>query len=141
MSSTKHQRLAAPALVFVGGTIIAMAIGIGHGWANAWLAEAITDFLALGYFLLAGSDSDLGAVYGNRADERQVQVVMQASHISMLFMIAIAFVGVVITVALKKEYWEFELFGNAGGFAYLLSIMFLTARDRNVNESSESRND
>jgi hypothetical protein len=138
MTSTKSQRLTAPAVVWVGGTIIAGAIAIGHGWSNAALAEGITILLGVGYYLLAGSDSDLGAVYGNRADERQVQVVMRASHISMLLMLAIAFVGVVISVALKKQYWEFELFGNAGGFAYLLSILFLGARDENANESSNS---
>lgn len=138
MTSTKTQRFTAPAVVFVGGTIIAAAIAVGHGWSNAAIAEVVTIVLAAGYYLLAGSDSDLGAVYGNRADERQVQVVMRASHISMLLMFAIAFVGVVITVALKKQYWEFELFGNAGGFAYLISILVLGNHDENANESSNS---
>jgi hypothetical protein len=139
MTSTKQQRLTAPAVVLVGGTIIAAAIAIGHGWPNAGFAEAIAIVLAAGYYLLAGSDSDLGAVYGNRADERQVLVVMRASHISMLLMLAIAFVGVVITVALNKNYWQFELFGNAGGFAYLISILVLGAHEEQVLDSHDTK--
>jgi hypothetical protein len=64
---------------------------------------------------------------------------MRASHISLMPMLAIAFVGVVMTVALKKQYWEFELFGNAVGFAYLLSIIFMGARDEKANESYPSK--
>lgn len=139
MTSSKRQRLTAPVVVFVGGTIIAAAIAIGHGWSNAGVAEGVTVLLAVGYYLLAGSDSDLGAVYGNRADERQMQVVMRASNISMLIMLAIAFVGVVITVALNKQYWEFELIGNAGGFAYLISILALGAHDEDVSSSRGSQ--
>ena len=46
MTSSKRQRLTAPVVVFVGGTIIAAAIAIGHGVKVGALIGEELDHLA-----------------------------------------------------------------------------------------------
>ena len=71
MRGSKGPRWLAPVTVIIGGSIIALAVGIGHDWLKALIAEIITLVLGVSYYLLTRSNSDVGAIYGGRADERQ----------------------------------------------------------------------
>ncbi len=118
-----NSRWQAPATVIIGGSIIALAVGIGHGWSKALIAEAIVLALGVGYFLLTGSNSDVGAIYGGRADERQHQVYLRASAAALRIMLGTAFICAVITVALNDSYWQSDVIGSVGGLAFLICLV------------------
>ena len=131
MSKNHRSRFVAPAVVLAAGSVISGAVAIGHAWNDAVIAEVVTVLLSFGYYMMTKSDSDIGAVYGNRADERQVHVVLKASRNSMLVMLAIAFVGVVVTVAMNEVYWQFDVLGSAA-VSPISSVSWSTARTTNL---------
>ena len=55
MRGNKGSRWLAPVTVIIGGSIIALAVGIGHDWSKALITEIITLVLGVGYFLLTRS--------------------------------------------------------------------------------------
>ncbi|MFZ0767993.1 MAG: hypothetical protein WAM64_02090, partial [Acidimicrobiales bacterium] len=77
---------------------------------------------------------DIGAIYRHRADERQKLVFMRASVTALRVTLAAAFVCVVITVALKKNYWQADVIGSLGGVSFLLGLATYGASDDDVNE-------
>jgi|HubBroStandDraft_1064217.scaffolds.fasta_scaffold153632_2 hypothetical protein len=140
MKSLKHSRQRAPLTVAVGGTIIAVAVGIGHGWSDALIAEVVTLCVAAGYYLLTGSNGDVGAIYGNRADERQRIVYWRASALALRVMLLSAFVCAVITVAMKDNYWQADVIGSVGGASFLLGLAGYGASDeRSLEEDYDER--
>jgi uncharacterized membrane protein len=140
MKTLTHSRLLAPLTVAFGGTIIAIAVGMGHGWGNALIAEVITLCVAAGYFLLTGSNSDVGAIYGNRADERQRIVYWRASALALRVMLFAAFVCVAVTVAMKDNYWQADVIGSVGGASFLLGLAGYGASDeKSLEGNSDER--
>ena len=136
MTKTKFSRLLAPVVVTVAGSVIAGAVAIGHTWADALIAELVTLVIGIGYFLLTGSDSDVGAIYGHRADERQRLVVMKAARLATIAMVGVAFVCVVITVALDDNYWQADVIGTLGGLSYVFGMFVYGAHDNDSVGSS-----
>ena len=122
MRGTKGSRWHAPVTVVIGGSVIALAVGIGHDWSKALITEIIALVLGVGYFLLTRSNSDVGAIYGERADERQNLVYLRASATALRVMLGAAFVCAVITVALNDNYWQSDVIGSAGGVAFLFCL-------------------
>jgi peptidoglycan/LPS O-acetylase OafA/YrhL len=129
MINTRNSRLCAPIAVVVIGSGIAGATAIGHTWVDALITETVTLALAFGYFLLTGSDSDIGAIYGRRSDERQTTVRLQAARFAFVVMIGAAFVCAVISIALNETYWQADVIGSVGGVAFVASIMHRGVRD------------
>jgi uncharacterized membrane protein len=119
----------APTVVAVAGSVLAGAVAIGHFWGDALITEVITLLLGIGYFALTRSDSDVGAIYGRRADERQRQVLLKASRLAFVVMISAAYSCAVIAVALGGTYWQADLIGSLGGVAYLLGMMVYGAHE------------
>jgi hypothetical protein len=70
MIATRHTRLIVPAGTLVLGSSIAVWVWIGSGWRAALGIEAVTIAGASLCFLLGGRDSDVGALFGSRPDER-----------------------------------------------------------------------
>jgi len=122
MRSNKSSRWLAPATVIIGGSIIALAVGIGHEWSKALITEIVTLVLGVGYFILTGRNSDIGAIYGGRADERQHLVYLRASATALRVVLGAAFVCAVISVALNDNYWQSDVIGSVGGVAFLLCL-------------------
>ena len=129
MNRTRRSHLLAPVVVSVAGTGVAGAVAIGHSWADALITELVTLLIGTGYFFLTKSDSDVGAIYGHRADERQREVLYRASRLALIVMIVAAFVCVLITVAMGDNYWQADLIGSLGGLAYLLGLMIYGAHE------------
>ena len=123
MIRTRNSRLYAPIATVVVGSVVAGAIAIGHTWGDALIAEIVTLVVALGYYFLTGSDSDIGAIYGQRSDERQTIVRMNATRFAFIVTIGAAFVCTVIDVALNESYWQPELIGSIGGVAFLIALV------------------
>ena len=122
-------RLLAPLTVIAAGSIVAGAVAVGHTWFDALIAEMVTLAVATGYFFLTGRDSDAGAIYSRRTDERQQAVRMNASRLAFIVMIGAAFVCAVVTVALNDNYWQADVIGSVGGVTFLLGLAIYGAHD------------
>ena len=107
-------RLVAPAVTVVLGTAIAVGAWIGSGWGAALGIEVVTMLGAVGYFVLGGRDSDLGALFGSRPDERQAGIGVRATVLTGVVLIAVAIGGVVISSARGRSGWPFVLFSVVG---------------------------
>ena len=129
MKATRSQRWQAAGTVVIGGSIIACAVGIGHSWASARITEIIVVVLGAGYYGLTTSNSDAGAIYGGRADERQHLVYLRASAIALRVMLAAAFICVVVTVARDDSYWQSDVIGSVGAIAFLFCLAAYGDRD------------
>ena len=122
MNGTKHSRLRAPAAIASLGTIIAGAVAYGRGWSAAITVEIFV-FLAAAYvYGLARSDSDIGAVFGRRTDERQRLIEMKARELSMAVMYLASVVCVAIALSLKQNYWQADVIGSVGGISFMLGL-------------------
>ena len=67
MMRLSHGRLRVPAGMLVLGTGLAAAVLVGQGWQNAIPVEVVTVIAAVGYFLLGGLNTDVGAFTGRAA--------------------------------------------------------------------------
>ena len=65
-------RMRTPVSVAVMGTVVAAALAVSQGWAVGIVIEVVFVALAAGYWAWGGKDTDVGAVIGHRADERQI---------------------------------------------------------------------
>lgn len=145
MTRSKSARLLAPAAIVATGSILAGAVAIGHTWGDALATEVVTLLLSVGYYFLTGSDSDVGAIYGHRADERQRFVLMQATRLAFTVMLGAAFVCAAITIAMGKNYWQADVIGSLGAISYLLGMSIYGAhedespidRDRAVDDDGQ----
>lgn len=141
MTGKRVTRWQAPITVIIGGSIIALAVGIGHGWSKALITEVAVVVLAGGYYLLTGGNSDLSAIYGARADERQHLVYLRASATALRVMLGAAFVCAVITIALKESYWQSDVIGSVGGVAFLLCLATFGDGDTTARDSEYAMRD
>ena len=132
MTKNKHARWIAPASTLAIGTAMAIAVRIGHTWTYAIVTEVIVVLFAVGYYLLAGTKSDVGAIYGQRKDERQRHVVMKASRFAMIVMYGVTFVIALIMVAANKTYWQEDVIASVGGVSYFLALLAYGAHDEDA---------
>jgi hypothetical protein len=131
MTRTNGSRLITPVIVTLAGSIVAGAIAVGHTWGDALVAEIVTLVLAVGYYLVTRSNSDLGAIYGHRADERQREVLLRATRLAFTVMLGAAFLCTVISVALGDNYWQADLIGSLGGVVYIVGMVGYGAHETN----------
>jgi len=130
----KHARLIAPLSTLAVGTTIAVAVRIGHRWSDAIATEVVVVLFAVGYYLLTGTKSDIGAIYGQREDERQRHVVMKASRFAMIVMFGVTFVIALIMVAANKTYWQEDVIASVGGVSYFLALLAYGAHDEDATD-------
>jgi len=128
MIFTKHPRLVVPAVMVFLGSAIALGSWIGQGWKAAIGVELITVVAACGYFVLGCRDSDLGALFGAKADERQATIGMRATALAGNAMVLVAIGGVVVATAVGSSAWPFFLFCAVGATAFLVGLFVY--RDR-----------
>jgi hypothetical protein len=130
MTKTHNSRLTVPLTVSAAGSVIAGAVAVGHTWRGALITEVVTLVIAAAYYVTTGRDSDVGAIYAQRADERQTMVRMNACRLAFIVMICAAFVCAVVTVALHDSYWQADVIGSLGGLAFLFGLKVFGAHDR-----------
>lgn len=130
MTRRSRRRLWTPAVAGIGGSAISLAVGLGqHNWAATVIGEAVTAIAVVFIYLTAKKDSDLGAVLGLRADERQELIRLKASRVSAVVGVAGSVIACVIAAAINAAYWPFEALYIASGAAYLVSIRVYGARE------------
>jgi len=125
---TRKPRLVAPAVTLVLGTAIAIGAWVGKGWGAALVIELGTVVGATGYFVLGGRDSDVGALFGSRPDERQASIGMRSTALAGNVLVLVAIGGTVIATAVGTAVWPFLLFCFVGGATYLVGLVIY--RDR-----------
>lgn len=140
MNARKSSSFIGVITVAVAGTVMTGAVALGHTWGDALISEVVTMLLALGYSVVTSSNSDVGAIYARRADERQHLVVLRASRFAMLAMFAVAFFGAVITVALGEDYWQFDLV-EAWAASRTSSVCFRTGPTWKMSRPNGSTSD
>ena len=128
MIATRYRRLVAPAVTVVLGSAIALGAWIGTGWGAALSVEVVTIIGACGYYVLGARDSDVGALFGSRPDERQASIGMRATALTGNVLILVAIGGVVIATATGVSAWPFFLFCSVGAATFLVGLIIY--RDR-----------
>jgi hypothetical protein len=119
MMSFIRPRLRVPVAVAVLGTAATTAVVVGQGWTTAIYVEIPWVALAVGYHVWGGKDSDVGAVIGSRADERQASLEMKVTALQGKVMTAAAAVAFLIAVAVKATIWPFVIFVVLAGVSGL----------------------
>ncbi len=128
MISTKHPRLVVPAVMAALGTVVALASWIGTGWGAGAAVELVTIVATIGYLVLGGRDTDVGALLGSRPDERQASVGLRATALAGLVLGVVALAGLVIAAAVGRTVWPFALFCLVGGVSFAVGVLIY--RDR-----------
>jgi hypothetical protein len=119
---TRHPRLIVPAAALVLGSAIAAGAGIGAGWGAAFGVEAVAIAGAIFYYFVGAKDTDTGALFGGRPDERQASISMRSTALAGNALILTALGGVIVTSALSKTSWPFLLFCVVGAATYLMGL-------------------
>lgn len=128
MIKTMRPRLQVPATMAVLGTAIAIGSWVGSGWKSAVGIEIVTVVATVAYFMLGGRDSDFGALFGSRADERQISISMRATVLAANVLALLAIGGVVVSMAMGALVWPFLLFAVVGGITYFLGLLIYRHR-------------
>ena len=109
MKDAKHGRLAAPVIMIIGGTGFTAATAAAYGWVAAIAVAAVAVVAAVGYYVWGGRDSDMGAMFGARVDERQSLLRTRAQALALLAGTVAGLVGFMVALALKDPVWPFAL--------------------------------
>ncbi|HYB48634.1 MAG TPA: hypothetical protein VED20_14990, partial [Streptosporangiaceae bacterium] len=110
-----RSRLRAPVSVAAVGTVLTAIMGVSQGWAPAVATAVATVVFAFGVYAWSGKDTDMGAVMGHRADERQAGIRMKVSALQgevLTVAAVIVFLVAVIgkaTVWPKANIWPYEI--------------------------------
>jgi hypothetical protein len=128
MMKTMTPRLRVPITMAILGTAIAIASGVSSGWTAALIVEAFVVVCTIGFYVLGGRDSDLGADIGSRADERQATIQLRASALTVSVTALVAVIGFVIQTARGANTSSFALFACVIAVTYLVG--FVIYRDR-----------
>jgi hypothetical protein len=141
MTRRKHPRVWAPISVGIMGSAIVVAVGVSRGWGAAIGVAVAVFVIAAFFYLVGGSDSDAGAVFGNRADERQALVALKAQALALRVMVLGALVGWAIAIALKGLYWPFDLIFSAGGITFWIGLGIYGVREDSPIGSTDALQD
>ena len=119
MMTFLRPRLRVPAAMAVLGTAATTAVVVSQGWTTAMYVEIAWIALAAGYYVWGGKDTDVGAVIGSRANERQASLEMKVTALQGKVMTAGAVVAFLIAVAVKATLWPFAVFVVLAGLSEL----------------------
>jgi len=128
MKSAKHGRLVAPAMTIIFGTGLAAAVAAAQGWEAAIPVAVIAVAGAVGYYVWGGRDSDTGAMFGPRVDERQSLLRMRAQALAAMAVAVTGVVGYMVAVALKDPVWPFVLFLGVEAVVFIAGLVIYGAR-------------
>jgi hypothetical protein len=128
----RHPRLVAPLAPLaplVAGTMVAGAVAIGHTWVGAIVTEVVTVIVSFMYYLLTGRDSDVGAIYGQRSDERQTEVRLKAIRLAFYRRDDHGIRDRDVMVAFGGQYWQEDVLW-AWAVSRIFSVSLATVRMR-----------
>ncbi|HXQ75430.1 MAG TPA: hypothetical protein VN791_02955 [Acidimicrobiales bacterium] len=124
MIATASARLRVPAVMAIGGSAIALGSLVGAGWKSGLGVEVVTVMATIGYYVLGGRDSDAGALFGSRPDERQAGIAMRATTSTGNVLCVVVLGGFVVTTALGRDVWPFALMSVVGGITFVVALVY-----------------
>jgi hypothetical protein len=126
MMSFIRPRWRKPAGAVLAGAVFAAAWiirGGPHSWEFATLFAVLALGRAFAFWVWGGEESDAGAVFGSRGDERQKQVGQQSWALTGRLAMLAAFIGLTVAVAVKATWWwPFLVMFCVTGAAFLLGL-------------------
>jgi hypothetical protein len=130
MSSANHRRLVAPAITIIfGAGLAAAAAAAAQGWGAAIPIAVIAVVAAVGYYVWGGRDSDTGAMFGARVDERQSLLRMRAQALALLAGTVAGLVGFMVALALKDPVWPFALILGIEAVTFIAGLAIYRVRE------------
>jgi hypothetical protein len=121
--SSRRSRFLVPVVMAIGGSAIAVASLIGFGWKGALGVEVITVMVTLGYYALGGRGTDIGALFGSRADRRQADIAMHSKALTGNVLFIVALVGFVVATAMGRFEWPFALMCVVGAGTFIAGLL------------------
>lgn len=110
MNRSIRPRLRTPLKMIAGGLVtIAITVAV-YGWVTVAVLGPIVVIAAAGYYLWGGRDSDVGALIGHKADERQVNLQLKMQALVGKVMSVAAAVAYLVAFAVKATLWPFGIF-------------------------------
>ena len=119
MMSSIPPRLRAPVYMLVGGAAIDVIAGAAWGWGSLVSLGPITVAAAVGYYVLAGRDSDFSAMLRDQADERQAYRRLKIQALVGRVMTAAVAIGYLAAAVAKATLWPFAIFVALAGVTFL----------------------
>jgi L-alanine-DL-glutamate epimerase-like enolase superfamily enzyme len=113
-------RLRAPVYMLVGGAVIDAVAVAAWGWGSLVSLGPLTVVAAVGYYVLAGRDSDFAWMLREQADERQayrrLKIQALVGRVTALAA-AVAYLGAAVA---KATLWPFAVILGVVGVTFLL---------------------
>ena len=128
MMRLSHGRLRVPAGMLILGTGLAAAVLVGQGWHNAIPVEVVTVIAAVGYFLLGGLNTDVGAIYGPSGDERQQMVRLRAQALTGVVTVLAAVIGFMVQIARRAPTWPFGVVVGTAATSFVVGLAIYRVR-------------
>lgn len=132
MKSSRRRRWYVMAGIAVYGAVIAAVVVPGHGWAAVIPVEAITVAGAIAAYVWSGRDTDLGALIGQRADERQRIIRMKTQALVgkvMSAAVATAFLVAFAVKARPSTLWPLVILVGVAGLSAAAGLVFYRTHD------------
>jgi hypothetical protein len=124
MNAFERRRLRAPLFTAVCGLALAVPVAVVAGWAAGVPVAAIAAVAAGVYYWLGGTDTDIGALIGSRADERQASVRVRVRACAGVVMLAAGAIGGVVSATLGDSAWPYALVVGLGAVCFFAGLTF-----------------
>jgi hypothetical protein len=125
MTTIIPTRLRMPLLTAVFGLAFSAA-WLARGGKLSWIAipaAAATVIRVIAVWREGRGDSDLGALAGSRADERQQQVSLASRALGWNLTMLASMTGLIAGIAVRGSWWwPFALILAVGAYGYLLGL-------------------
>jgi hypothetical protein len=138
MTRRRRVQLWIPLSVVVVGSAVSVSIGLGQRNLTAFfVGEAVTVLVATVRTLISARPSDIGAVLGNRVDERQALLRLKASRVCAIVAGCGAVLACIVAAADHQTYWPYEAIYLSAAVSYLIALRAYGA-DREDREGREA---
>jgi hypothetical protein len=123
MISSIPPRLRAPLYMLVGGGVIDVIAGAAWGWGSLVFLAPLTLAAVVGYYVLAGRETDFSAMLRDQADERQVYRRLKIQALVGRVTTLAAVIAYLAAALAKATLWPFAIFVAVPGVTFLLGWM------------------
>jgi hypothetical protein len=123
MMSPIPPRLRAPVYMLVGGGVIDVIAGAAWGWGSLVFLAPLTLAAVVGYYVLAGGETDFSAMLRDQADERQVYRRLKIQALVGRVTTLAAVIAYLAAALAKATLWPFAIFVAVPGVTFLLGWM------------------
>jgi hypothetical protein len=122
VTQRSFRRLRTPVFALLFGCMISTAIGIGQSWIGAAITYAVTAMVSVVFLLVGRRESDLAAVLGGHADERQELVRLKAAHAALVTAVIATGIACLISAVVNAVFWPYEVIIDVVAVGYLVGL-------------------